>query len=250
MGYERKKYKTNFLDRVIFQLRFDPILSLENESPSEFQTLIRESYPGLQQSELVQIEEQGPSKKVVKRVTQYDFISADNTHITVTPIQFSLEYFDYESIEVMVSDFETAWGHFQSIYKVPSLSRVGLRYIDVITVDAASDPLVWDGYLSEEIVAATLGISGPSDLSLGRSMHRLDWVGDDYRLSFQFGLHNPDFPNPIGKREFTLDCDCVSIGATDSSDVLELLNQFHDQTGALFEKSIGGELRKHMGNSD
>ncbi len=137
------------------------------------------------------------------------------------------------------------WTPFRDTYEVDTLDRVGLRYINRIVLPSGH-PLDWDGYIDRKLTAATLEVPGPGSPSLARSMHTIFWHEDDYRIKFQFGIHNSDFPNPVAKREFILDYDCFSVGPVDAADAPNCLVSYNKLIESLFEQSIGDKLREDM----
>ena len=77
-------------------------------------------------------------------------------------------------------------------------------------------------------------------------MHTIQWLSEDHRIKFQFGIHNRDWPNPIAKKEFILDYDCVSIGAADASEVRNCFINYNQLIDTLFDNSIDEKLREEM----
>lgn len=70
---------------------------------------------------------------------------------------------------------------------------------------------------------------------------------NDFYVRFQYGMFNSEHPNPIARKEFVLDFDCYTKDEQDISDVLTLLDSFHEKIKEMFESSILGDLRQIMG---
>ncbi len=249
-------YKKNYLARVIFQLRFDPLLVLEGEAPGRFQEDIRERFPNLtvgQEIELLtQLSLQPEIQANVRRTRPRWMFSAkdESRSLTVSSTMFSLEYAKYESMEATRDDFEYAWSRFREIYQVDTLNRVGLRYVDKV-VRPNGDPLDWKGWISKPLLEATFGTEPPSEHKLSRSMHALHWTGENHRIAFQFGLHNADeFPSPVVKKEYVLDFDCSSLGAVEANEASACLARYHGLLRDLFERSIDAGMRADMNAAD
>lgn len=66
-------------------------------------------------------------------------------------------------------------------------------------------------------------------------------------MTFQFGVHNPDFPARVRRRLFVLDFDCFYQGLQDGNEVLDQVELFHGRIETLFESSITQSLRDMMG---
>jgi len=78
-------------------------------------------------------------------------------------------------------------------------------------------------------------------------MHALHLGAADHRITFQFGINNSDFPNPVAKRAFVLDYDCCSVGPVDASDAETCVGKYNQVIHDLFEASIGDRLRQDLG---
>ena len=66
-------------------------------------------------------------------------------------------------------------------------------------------------------------------------------------LNFRYGLHNPQYPNPLSDNSFVLDYDCFVGDAFDNEkDVIKAIDEGHNNIQALFESSITDALRKEM----
>ena len=86
--------------------------------------------------------------------------------------------------------------------------------------------------------------------SITRSMHQLHLRIDDYKIIFQFGAFNSEFPNTITQKEFILDYDCISEEEHEPNNVLVKFKQFNTQISGLFEQSINANLREIMKKGD
>lgn len=251
------KYRKNYLAKVIFQLRFDPVLKLRETEPGEFQVQIKGRFPHVKPGRRVILkgelknllgqEEKGKTHMVVHDIENFWTFSTDDKSalLTILADEFTLEYSKYKDVHATSDDFEFLWSKFQAIYDVKTLSRVGLRYINQINFSTGA-PLDWEEYINKDVIASTLGIAVPDEHRLGRSMNTIFWLADDHRIKFQFGINNRDFPNPIAKREFILDHDCFSIDPVDPANAKNYLIRYNKLIGMAFERSIDEKLRQEM----
>ncbi len=243
-------YKKNYLDKVIFQLRFDPVLALESAPPATFQKKIHERFPkpteGHEFEARISLAESCQTN-VNKVRPRWTFTAADGSRsVTVSSRMFSLEYSKYENIDVTKDDFRFLWAAFSEEYQIDTLARVGLRYVDKI-VCPGSDPLQWEGWIAKPLLDAVFAMSPPDGHDWSRSMHALHWVGDDHRIAFQFGIFNAQaFPSAVARSEFILDTDCVSLGSVDAQEVEACLDKYKDLLKTVFEDSIDEDLRRDM----
>lgn len=246
------KYKSNYLTNVVFQLRFSPILVIDSEGLAQFQQQIKDNFPQVKEGREIEIEAKmtpkQPMTSTVKSVKpRWTFFSEDKLKIlSITSKEFTLEYRKHSDIEHTKQDFEFLWTRFNTIYGVKQLERAGLRYINQIVI-SSGDPVQWEGYIKDNLLKAILGIQGLENHSLARSMHTINWGHEDHRITFQFGIHNSDFPSAITKKEFILDYDCYSLGVVDASDAIGCLSSYNEIIARLFEQSIESGLRELMG---
>ena len=78
-------------------------------------------------------------------------------------------------------------------------------------------------------------------------MGRIEIAEDNYSVLFQFGMFNPEYPNPIARKEFILDYDCYTEEEMSITDIPETIEDLHKAEKELFELSISDELRCIMG---
>src|SRR5215211_2072469 len=136
-------YAHNPLVEVVCQFRFPPNLSIETELPANFQKNISKAYPLYTEKLELQIKmpEQADSEinqfinlpfPTINR-KNHQFLSSDEKwkiNLTRDFIAFStVAYTRWEEFkEHLISPFEL----FVKIYEPPFLTRIGLRYRDVI----------------------------------------------------------------------------------------------------------------------
>ena len=82
--------------------------------------------------------------------------------------------------------------------------------------------------------------------SICRSMHQLHLKRQEFKIIFQFGMFNSEFPNTIAKKEFILDYDCIGEEEYEPGTILDQFEKYNDAIYELFEQSIGNVLRNLM----
>ncbi len=68
---------------------------------------------------------------------------------------------------------------------------------------------------------------------------------DDYKMNFNFGLHNSEFPAKISRKEFILDFDFYT-EYVERDKIFPMLREFNKESAIMFERCIKDDLRKHM----
>jgi uncharacterized protein (TIGR04255 family) len=140
--HQRVIYGKPVLEEVICQLRFPDILRISAEEPARFQEGIRAHYP------LYEIQSQGPAMEGVpsevaalfRRAIEkalprnaYDFLSDDRAWKVALASNFlALSTTSYIRWEKFREALELPFTQFCQVYEPSYLTRIGLRYRDVI----------------------------------------------------------------------------------------------------------------------
>ena len=174
---ERVIYKRNPLLQVICQLRFPAILKIETESPAVFQEHIRAEYPDFEeiaQSRLENLPNVGglvPSQ-ILSQISMgpkrsYKFKTTDQIwEVSLTRTFLALMTTNYVRWEEFRNRLSSPMKALFSAYSPASITRIGLRYIDVIkrTTIGLSKDEPWHELLSSRII-------GPlTDPNISRSL--------------------------------------------------------------------------------
>ena len=72
---------------------------------------------------------------------------------------------------------------------------------------------------------------------------------DDYRVNFNYGMFNSEFPAKISRKEFILDFDFYT-EYVEQETIIPLIKKFNKEAAIMFEKCIKDGLRKKMGEID
>jgi uncharacterized protein (TIGR04255 family) len=142
---KRVLYGKNPLDEVICQLRFPPILKIDAELPANFQEIVRKQFPNFLESSEMNVVEVHPSisgqipPEILRQFVQaqsnknYEFSSDDKTwKINLTRTFIALTTKKYQRWEEFRDKLQVPLEALEKVYSPDYLSRVGLRYIDVI----------------------------------------------------------------------------------------------------------------------
>jgi uncharacterized protein (TIGR04255 family) len=248
-GPATRKYKNDFLKKVIVRVDFAKEIDIGPKGPpASFIGSLR-SFPvsGLK----VKVEKSvAISAETTKESTQtfeeWTYRSRSGHKLAViTKRFFYIAYNVYNTYESLRGEFLSALGRvFQEVPDVV-IGRLGLRYIDHIELDEPK-PTVWDKYLTPQLFASLTLADKPETVS--RAFHVLELAyPDETKLRFQYGMPNPDYPAPIKRKLFVLDCDafCKMIISHDA--IPMYLDLFHSRTNAAFEQVITDALRRKMG---
>lgn len=250
-------YKKNPLDQVICQFRFPPILKIDTQSPVDFQEQIRKEYPfffeerdefhGFPPEVLSQLPQENISeiKLLPTNKMNYRFVSADNNWtINLTNSFLALSCKNYDRWENFKSHFVQPLSSLVDIYSPDFFTRIGLRYIDLITRSS----LGLEGYGWDELIQPNiLGIlaSTDIDISIVKSALSTDEVSIE-RDSIARLVHGLAIINQSKEEVYLIDCDYFTEKRTEISDATTKLDNYNQTGRRLFRWCITDKLHNAM----
>ncbi len=245
--YEDRCYKKNYLTNVIARVDFpSPIDGLDKNLPSKISKGIMKIFPITEPQKRVAQEFQISSndfKQNKTEFTEWRFHGKERDKtLTIVPNAIFVEFKVYDTYETLKGEFLEALQIFLNAINDPISSRLGLRYINKISMGDETLPLLWDIYLNQKMLYLFDFYSKSQFLT--RVFHNLEFNFGDYNLRYQFGIHNPDFPAPIKKKIFILDLDAYYQGPQEFNDISQNMNKFHECIQEFFEISITDKMRE------
>jgi uncharacterized protein (TIGR04255 family) len=245
---KRRKYKKDFLDKVIVRIDFDTPLPIATTGPAKsIYTTVKERFPITEEKKVIGRELLiGPSvtkERSIETKEWHYYGKNREKHLTVSPKFMFIEYNKYEYYEMLRDDFLSVSNALFDAYPKLQVQRLGLRYIDNIKIPDEK-PMEWDKYLKPELNSIFAIADNKNTIS--RVFHVLEFNYGEDSLRFQFGMFNPDYPAPIKKKIYTLDYDMYVTKILDKSDIEQTLDRFHEKVNQSFEEVITDELRKIM----
>lgn len=246
-------YQRNFLTQVILRLDYAPLAALQSERQHDFTTDLKKHLPVVRGQQLSQIilsgsANVGASFTQQKKGWQWTHSDVDDHQVvTLTPDFLALEQKGntYVNFQTFRAQLVTIYDKFKAAFGVTEYTRIGLRYINEIVIPVG-DALDWDGIVSPDLVIGVKPVF-TQPLRMTRSMHQVSAIKDDIFCLINYGLNNPDYPNPIARREFVLDLDSYIEGGIGEVDVLKKIDSLYVVCKQMFEASIADGLRQRMG---
>lgn len=251
---DMNNYKSNFLTNVIFRVDFPKILGLDSKNPpTQFQSEVKDKFPILETKlgKSVQLKiSKEPVNVVETEVLRWQFFNKGKTRVVdVASDAITLEYFVYRNFKEFLDDIEWVFNKFFSIYDVVRIcNRVGLRYINQVKIEKG-DPFDWNNLINPDLVFVNQDLIENKE-SVKKSMHLLELKTTVCDLKFQFGIFNSEYPNPIARKEFVLDYDCILKEELEIGEVYGKVKAFNDVITSWFEKSIRDGLRDILGKEE
>lgn len=252
-GSKEKVNKKNFITNVIFKVDFPKILNLtEQKPPIKLQNIINEKFPGLEVKKIPHIDAQimKDSNLDIKGTTKILWIFSNREKTKKVEINqefFTIEYVKYNNFTEFFQTIKFIFKEFINLYNIKIINKLGLRYINQIKLETGN-PLDWDNFINQNLFSVSKNFVKENNRSnISRSMHLLEINEEEYKLRFQFGMHNSEYPNPINRKEFILDYDCISKEEMETGEVLNKVKMFNKIIYEWFESSIMNGLRQEMG---
>ena len=246
-----KKYSKNFLNEVIFQIRFSPLLQLYTDqegAAAEFQNIVGHEFPEVkfQHSKKVSVTIDNNTGKAIESKTNDEFltwifISNKGKHIRLNGKELLLSYGEgsYTNFDEFYEDIELVLNGLNQ-FIVPKIKFIGLRYVNQIKI---KDYSKLDEYINPNLHLINKEFDKDN---LIQSINRTELKIDDYRLAFQFGQFNPEYPNVSSEKEFILDYDCILEDDEDYNNIITNLHKMHEIISNRFESDIRDKLREEM----
>lgn len=244
------RYQKPFIKEAIIRVDFSP----ENQVTDgfvegDFAAANRNRYPNVEPR--VQVGQEflfGPDgmsqKKVETREWQL-FGPERDRRILLGNAALVVSVTAYTRWPDLKSDFIRALDALAAHFPKAQVTRLGVRYINFVSIKEPN-PFDWEGWIDARLTSALTFPVDPKRTT--RSMHVLELeYPEDVRLKYQFGVPNPDYPAPVKQKHFVMDMDASASRILDTGEVKGLLEPMHDSIKALFEASIGDNLRAKMG---
>jgi uncharacterized protein (TIGR04255 family) len=249
------RYKRNYLTHVIIKVDFEGVLSIDNELPPAIAKKASSIFPLFEPkpSAHQEFNISADGAKLVKRIESTNWIFRGTNREKVLSISrenlqkehtsLMVDYSKYESFDNTKNEFISILDAILDTFPESKIIRVGLRYINSINLNE-KNPFTWNKYINSTLLNSFKFVKDREFIS--RSFHNLELKYDDMNVRFQYGMHNPDYPSVIKKKEFILDYDAYFSGEQDKNEIPKRLETYHDYIESLFENSIKDGLRDKM----
>lgn len=215
------------LTEVVCQVRFPPILRIASEEPAEFQELIRGRFPDLEKAQPVQIQLSAPgnpgASEVEPRPPLFRFIH----HEEQLTVALTVNFYALSTLRY------THWGDFldslrfvndavQQTYRLPHASRIGLRYINRLTL-ANTGAATREELLALVRPELSAALRGPIWDQVSDMISVLSFSASPAQLNLRYGFEQAGDDGPA----WLLDFDCFEEDRLPLGDLLERCERYH-----------------------
>ncbi|MBS1724163.1 MAG: TIGR04255 family protein [Armatimonadetes bacterium] len=233
---------------VICQFRFHPDLQIDVGPPADYQARIRKEFPGYEEQVetrqsgidlppelMAAIQSQVPSKRI------HCFVSEDEmSKVTLTRDSLALTTTSYSRWENFANLVDGPLGALIDVYAPSVFTRIGLRYVNVISrseIGEGNTP--WAELIASPIAAELTSPELAEAILTSVNQLTIQLPDDKGIVMLQHGLGTfgepPDRSYVIDSDSYTENCD--------PANALQRLNEFHTNAGNLFRWCITDRLR-------
>ena len=246
-------YSRNFINKVICRVDFIRPLTNAQITSSKLQRIALTHFPVQRMDEILQYNQvkvnlQNEKPRITDErsdVLQRSFSSSTERNSLKYSNNFVLieiqDYSTFSHLSMIYQDILTELFSTASI----EIKRIGLRYINQFD---SSQMRVQKNFFSPNIAFALDRKLTEHDeaFSLTKSVHRAEYIVDDMKLNFVYGLNNRNYPAMLTDDLcFMLDYDCYKEEVVDRlEEALRTIRVAHTNIQKMFESSITNNLRK------
>lgn len=245
---EHKKFRQVPIAKVICQLRFPPILSIESKQPAEFQEYIRDEFPNYRSQtnqEIIQIGNNAfpMVQPQIGFSVEHEFSSANGkTIISLAKTFISFTTSEYQGWDKLISIISKGIKALQSCYRPAFYTRIGLRYINQFNARTVDGNCDWN-LLFKPMIIGYLGSDMGNYILAVTNVSEFNFKDNGARITFsKNGVQN----NSI----CTLDGDYFSKNPqidSDTEKVTTLIKNLHTQAFYSFMFAITPEMERRLG---
>jgi uncharacterized protein (TIGR04255 family) len=248
------KYKKPFLKSVIFRIDLAQPLSQSQKLASDFHEIIKSKFPIIEPISGIQFEatmgmekDKAPSVKQTQHIVRSNrFSDADRKTILMVepgPPNLNLLFNSYDNSDELNRLVGLITATVSQVYGNVLIKRTGLRYINNINLNGGN-VFDWALFVNGHLISMLDFL--PDKGTMSRALGRIELNKDTHKIQFYYGIANPEYPNPIARKEFILDYDCYSTEEINITEVSNTVKILHEEIKTLFENSILDGLREKM----
>ena len=249
-------YKNNPLENVICQIRFPAILKIDSEIPAEFQEKIRNQYPNFREKTEILLGQReivgaGVALEMIDEfmkgpaIKNYEFASENEIwRINLTRTFVALSTKKYTKWEDFRERLNKILEYFIRIYCPNNFTRIGIRYIDIISRNKLKiNGEKWSDLIQPYII----GILG--DENIGEYVEEYEGKYeiklDDNKSMVRILLRLIE-KGDENEKNFMIDSDLFNDKKTETGDFTEKLEYLHQRSSRLIRWCIKDKLHFAM----
>jgi uncharacterized protein (TIGR04255 family) len=244
------RYKNNFLNTVVFQVKFNPVVQVVNNIP-EIKELLSDFYPNNKNIVKVEgsfnLDQKTPLLQSAKSTTQgieFRTSSGDNVlSITEDAITLTILGSAYKNFNDAISLFKSFFVEIAKIISIEYVDRVAIRKINIIqaSTDETSDKNLLMQAIYNDALINNLNYI-PSSQYLDSAIITSKYNNEGFSLNLIYGLLPAQ--NKIYKqRQFLLDIDLFNESHVELDNVTSIFNEINEEIFNIFNWSFKDEIK-------
>lgn len=239
---KRVQYENSPLVEVLCQFRYPPILKIDTEIPGNFQELIRKDFPLF--SEKLEIAYQLPNQLfgAQKNTSKnYEFLDEHGKYkVNLTRTFISLSTRNYTDWDKFYSTLKPIVDGLSDIYSIPRFTRVGLRYVNLISRENLGlQGVQWKDLIEPHFIGfLNSSISENIDTFENTAEVILEDKVSKARIIAGLALKNGD----VNEKSFLIDTDFFYSKPLNRAEGFDKLNFLHERAGRLIQWAIKEKL--------
>jgi uncharacterized protein (TIGR04255 family) len=242
-------YKKNYITEVV--ARIDFAKSLQSLStpvlPSEVQKEIKKRYQIYEPNEVMNSEFHFSDKGVSSinnKFFQWTFHSEDrDKSFTINRDFIVVRILKYSNYDEFKLDVNGPISTVVSIEKDVYAKRTGLRYVNIFQ-NLINDYDEVEKYFNPMFAKPFSYLIDDDHCS--RMLLVSEYTKDEIKTRVQSGMHNPDYPAKLKRKDFMLDIDSFVDTPHAIVDINQLITELHQEIQSKFENSVTDVLRAKM----
>lgn len=221
---ELKTFPTNFLRTVVCEVRFPALISIEQRQVKSVMEAVRKRFPIYVSARAVEI---GGSAADSEGEPIHQFKSRSGTNmLSLKHSSFALETTKYVSFDAFVADLHTVVKACEKLIDSDFYTRVGLRYINLIPIDASKSARLDDWINADLVKPLQAGVYGRVDKFMQEIRGTAARRG---KYTFRHGFPEQESPTAT----YAVDFDFYDEGV-EANDLMPLLDGFRTEAYDFF----------------
>ncbi len=227
----RAQFKKNFIRTAVCELRFPAILDYETKPPITLQRELRKEYPEYEKQQAFNVAD--PSEREVKHVLKS---RKSDWLVTIRTYSIALQTSRYTHFSEFLERLQYLFDKSLPLLDTDFFTRVGLRYINEIRLDAGGPP----GWINDDLIAPIVhGIYGSTD----RYVQEVRGSMESGKFTFRHGISSLQ----KGKEDtYMLDFDFYNENVQ-ARDVMPMAMEFNNEAFRFFQWAIGPKAKEILG---
>lgn len=245
-------YARNALSRVILRVDLPEESPPQHEDAMALQATLAKAFPTFKEDALkaIQLTFSGTGAITTERNSKvYRYTDAtDANTVVIEPMAVTFEWTKYESFKAFNAVVTTVLEQLsEGASKITTARAFSFRKINLLK-GTSGNPFDFAGFVHPSLLACA--DASKEKATMARAVGMTEHFYDEGILRLRYGWFNSEFPNPISRKEFTLDYEAVSSGACPLIDVPKKCDVLNNKMNDLFAQNIGAKMREWLDGKD